>query len=218
MSETIQILEKVNAFYVGAFSQLVTFTVGLLALVGVLIPIGIASYQNRQMKRDQKVLTERIENELNAVRVALSEQIAKDISEKEAAIKLLIDEAKKEISHQLEKIDELAIARSFHLQAISHYRTSPASGASDCLASVRAYAKGGDEQNLRAIISIWGECIENVTEEDFKVFDLAEDSQKTIEALTELNGNGRYVEDIRSIKRGIEEAKTRKARKEPAQS
>lgn len=210
MSNALQILEKVNTFYSGAFSQLVTFTVGLLALVGVLIPIAIATYQNRQIKHDQKTLNDKIENDLSAARLALSEQLAKDLSERDNAIKAIIDNAKKEIAAEIKKIDELGTARSLHLQAISRSETSPESSAADSLSAATAYAKGGDERNLRGVLSIWSHCITKVTSDDFKFFDFEDVSKQTIAALETLNATGRYTEDIRAIRREVEEAKIRK--------
>lgn len=210
MPDAMQILERVNAFYTGAFSQLVVFTVGLLALVGVLVPIAIATYQNRQIKHDQKTLNDKIENDLSAVRLALAEQLAKDLSARDDAIKSLIEDAKREIAEEVKKIDELGSARSFHLQALSNRESAPSSSAADSLAAACSYAKGGDERNLRSVLSLWSNCIERVTAEDFKLYDYEDDSQLAIKALDALNANGRYTEDVRAIRRGVEEAKNRK--------
>lgn len=107
MPDALQILEQVNSFYSDAFTQLIAFTVGLLALVGVLMPMGIAAYQNRQLKHDQKTLNEKIENELLAARLALSEQLAKNLATRDEALKALIETTKLEIAEEVRKIDEL---------------------------------------------------------------------------------------------------------------
>jgi hypothetical protein len=42
MADAFAILERVNALYSTAFSQLIAYTVGVIAFIGVLVPIGIA--------------------------------------------------------------------------------------------------------------------------------------------------------------------------------
>lgn len=209
MSDAIQILEQVNSFYSGAFTQLVTFTVGLLAVVGVLMPVGIAAYQNRQLKHDQKTLNDKIDSELSAARHALSEQLAKDLATRDEALKSLIETTKLEIAKEVKKIDELGTARSFHLQALANRESSPAFAASDSLEAVSSYANGGDEMNLKSVLTIFTDCIEKVTEDDFKNHEFEESAQSVIKALSGLNANGRYAADIRDIRRGIKDAKTR---------
>ena len=56
MDSTLEILEKVNAFYIGAFDQLIILTVSVLAFCGVLVPILISTYQNKQLKLQQEAL------------------------------------------------------------------------------------------------------------------------------------------------------------------
>jgi hypothetical protein len=213
MSEAMQILEQVNSFYSGAFTQLITFTVSLLAVVGVLMPLGIAAYQNRQLKHDQKTLNDRIDNELSAARLALSEQLAKDLVTRDEVLKSLIEKTKSEIAQEVKKIDELATARSLHLQALANRESTPAFATYDSLMAVSSYARNGDEMNLNSALTIFTDCIKKVTEDDFKNFDIEEESQSVTKALDDLNANGRYTADIREIRRGIQDAKTRKTDK-----
>jgi hypothetical protein len=210
MSDVLQILERVNGFYSGAFSQLVTFTVGLLALVGVLVPLVIASYQNRQLKHDKKTLSDKMDNDLSALKILLSEQLAKDLAARDDAIKALIDGAKKEIAAEIEKIDALGTARSLHLQALSNQTAIPASAAYDCLSAISSYAKGNDERNLQSVLHIFKDCVEKLSADDLKTHDFEAAAEAAVKALNRLNTNRRYMEDIRDIRRGIEAAKGRK--------
>lgn len=209
MPDAFQILERLNGFYSGAFNQLITFTVGLLALVGVLIPVAIAAYQNRQLRHDQKLLTEKIENDLAAAKLELTEKLAKGLAAQDETLKGLIESTKQEIANEIKKTNKLAIARALHLQANSHQNTAPASSALDSLAAATAYASGKDERNLRSVLAIWEECIKNVKADDFKHYDLEDEAKRAIEAIESIGANGRYAVDIRSIQRGVEEAKIR---------
>lgn len=211
MNDTLAILEKVNAFYSGAFSQLVTFTIGLLALVGVLIPIAIAAYQNRQLKHDQRSLSDKISHDLASAKRELSEQLEKDVTTRDDELRLLIASVKSEVAKEIQKTHELAIAGTLHLQALSNYEKEPQLAAVDCLDAISSYAAGGDERNLQAVITIFTKCIEKVTSETFKLYDFDEHARTATDALTALAANGRYTENIRSIRTGVEEARTRKS-------
>jgi len=66
MSETLQILEKLNSLYSGAITQLISYTIGVLAFVGIVIPALMGILQSRQLKRDHAALTTYIENQISA--------------------------------------------------------------------------------------------------------------------------------------------------------
>lgn len=61
MDETLIVLEKLNQFYSSSFSQLVNMTIGLLAFVGVIIPVLIGLYQNKQFKQEQSHILKALE-------------------------------------------------------------------------------------------------------------------------------------------------------------
>lgn len=207
----MQILEKLNSFYSGAFGQLITYTVGVLALVGVLVPAGIAAFQNRQLKRDQAALSAQISAELLTAKTELSAQFAKEIAAREEELRKLVQDAKQELGKEIKKIDELAIGRSLHLQALTAGRESPGTAVHDSLEAIRAYVRGGDERNLRAVLRIFEEAIEKVDQSDFKPFDLDECATSALEALKELNQAGRYADDMRMIRLKLDEAKQKNA-------
>ena len=45
MSETLQILEKVNAYYSSSFTTLMTWTIALIGLIGVVVPLVFQVFQ-----------------------------------------------------------------------------------------------------------------------------------------------------------------------------
>lgn len=210
MSETLQILEKLNSFYAGAFGQLVTYTVGILALVGVLIPTAIASFQNRQLKRDQNALSAQISAELLAAKTHLNAKLAEEIAMSEAKLKEFVGTTRAEIAEEITKIDELAKGRALHLQALTTRENSPSSSVFDCLSAVPSYVKGGDERNLRAVLIIFEDECARVYEDDFKILDIEDAKTLAVESLKPLNTTGRYTQDIRMINVLTAEAKQRK--------
>jgi hypothetical protein len=212
MSETLQILEKLNTFYSGAFTQLITYTVGVLAFIGIVIPFAIATFQNRQMKKDQNSLSVQIGLELTVAKEDLKREIEELMSKREENLHQLVIEAKKEIDIEIKKIDGLAEARALHLQALSMVKTSPAASAFDALTAAAGYAKNKDERNLMAALRVFEDAIQTVQKEDFDQLDIDKACNETVESIDKLNANGRYAEDIKSLMRQIAEAKKRESK------
>jgi hypothetical protein len=209
MSETLQILEKLNTFYSGAFTQLITYTVGILAFIGIVIPFAIASFQNRQLKNDQHSLSSQISAELAAAKDELNREIEEQMSKREEKLHQLVVETKSEIGLEIRKIDELALARSLHLQANSMADIDSAKSAADALAAAKGYAKYKDELNLIAVLHVFKSSIVQVNNENFDQYELDKKSNEAVESIEKLNQNGRYEADIKSIRREIAEAKKR---------
>ena len=64
----IEIVDKVNSFYSGAFTQLITLTVAVLAFAGIILPILIQIIQSRTFRSEQESLKAHIDEQLKAVK------------------------------------------------------------------------------------------------------------------------------------------------------
>lgn len=210
MSETLQILEKLNSLYSGAFSQLVTYTVGVLAFVGILIPLGIASFQNRQMKRDQAALSREIASSLAEARVQLFKEIEDQMTIREAKVQQLVADVKAEINLQVSKIDRAAMARSLHLQASASLATSPGSSTHDCLCAISEYVACSDERNLISVLRLLDSSLPKTDAAAFKLFDSEDASKNALKAIETLNTNGRYSQELKALRTGLADAKERR--------
>nr|WP_315494130.1 hypothetical protein [uncultured Rhodoferax sp.] len=210
MSETLQLLEKLNSFYAGAFAQLVTYTVGVLAFIGILIPFGIAAFQNRQMKRDQNSLSNQIASELTEARIQLTKEFEEQFAARETKLQEQLKAMKQEIAKEVEKIDDLAMARSLHLQAAANLNTRPGSSTFDCLSAIPQYGASSDERNLIAILRLLESSLPLTTLEDFNLYEIDEVGEDAIKYLQKLNQHGRYAQEISLLKRSLAEAKVRK--------
>ena len=115
MSETLQILEKLNTFYSGAFTQLITYTVGILAFIGIVIPFAIATFQNKQLKKDQTSLSNQIANELIAAKEEMKREIEEQMSKRGEGLRKLVLETKNVIDSEIRNFDRLAFARCSEL-------------------------------------------------------------------------------------------------------
>lgn len=207
MSETLQILEKLNSLYSGAFSQLIAYTVGVFSLVGLFVPLSIASFQNRQLRRDHTALSAHIEAEMDAARTLLSEEIGKQLKEAEQRMHELLSETRKDIDAEIKKMDGLAMARSLHLQARSSANEWPGSALYDCFSAIPLYVAAKDERNLRATLGSIELVISRVRSEDFQMHELDKAFGNAIDALKTLNETGRYEEDIDKLRMGMTKAK-----------
>lgn len=210
MSETLQILEKLNSLYSGAISQVITYTVGVLAFVGILIPVLIGLLQSRQLKNDHKSLSAAITAEMQAVKVNFQAEMTRLHDENELKLKKLIEDTTKEIKVEILKSENASEGRAMHLQANSNRVHYPASACSDALSAIALYAKSGSETNIAAIFGVFNETVASINESDVQEFDLEDQSKSAITALEKLNGNGRYLRDISSIRLGVSQAKVRK--------
>ena len=106
----IEILEKVDLFYNNAWNKLIIFTTILLTIVGVVIPIIINWWQNRNLKLREKALKEDLKDFFN-------DELSKLKKEMETSIK---EQFKEEIGKSKENQEEIKNSLQgtfFHLQA-----------------------------------------------------------------------------------------------------
>lgn len=209
MSETLQILEKLNTFYSGAFTQLITYTVGILAFIGIVIPFAIATFQNKQLKKDQTSLSNQIANELIAAKEEMKREIEEQMSKREEGLRKLVLETKNEIDSEIRKFDRLAFARSVHLQARSLLVDYPASAAFDALNAAKHYATYKDEQNLISSLALFKEAIPKVCKTDFDDYDIKKACDDAVKSIEKLNEHGRYTQELKFIKQSVVEAEKR---------
>jgi hypothetical protein len=213
MNETLQILEKLNSFYSGAFTQLITYTIGVLAFVGIIIPGAISFLQSRQFKRDQKAHLEVIATEIDAAKVALLKELGEKIAETSTAFDARFSSLQKEIEAEVMRIEYLSLARTFHLQSIADDDTfKHGYGLDSAFSAANYYALGNDEANLmRAIVCI-SSALSKSTKESLECVELVEDAMKeVIGRLQKLNSTGRYKDVISEMRRDFTRARERTA-------
>jgi len=200
------ILERINTFYNTAWSQLVTFTFALLALVGGLIPLLISYYQNKQFKREQDALKKDINTEVVRVKGELIVDLEKKIEDNEKNWLEKLEELQKKYEKQF----SIAEGRAFHVQAGSsvdekRYRLA----CEDYVISAKSYIKGEDELNLqRALNAIINTCLPNVTAKELEDnSDLSDGLETLLSALKEADINGRYTDRIKAIRTAMNNAR-----------
>lgn len=136
MTETFAILERVNALYSNAFTQLITYTVGIVAFVGVLVPLTVALLQLWKSQGDRKLLEETIKTEVEKAKAAMQQELLALFNSSADAQKAATEKLVQNQEHltrgglsyingrQLMNSDELTFATTNFANAIHHISLS----------------------------------------------------------------------------------------------
>lgn len=217
MNDTLAILEKVHVFYSVAFSQLISYTAGVLALVGILLPTFIAIQQSRQARREKEALEALLRAQIVDARTDLTNGVEARFAEAAEAMRSDLGRVREEIERQMKRYDARARARTLHLQANQcSDRGWHGLACVDACEAMRSYGEGEDELNLIRVVALFSDEAAKLTEADFTPAAISElDIQKAfdraIEAIGALNVNGRYSDTIKEMKSNLAAAKVRKA-------
>ena len=210
MNETLEILEKVNAFYSASFDQLLIIVFGAIGLVGVLMPLLITYYQSRQFNIEKKSL----ENYIDSMKSELISSVKKEVTcELEKEKKLLnkaIQDNKEELNKSLEsnknilnKQIKMAKGGAFLIQANNLKDKKDFEGAVEsCLFAIGDFIEAGDELNLQRAINITTDDIFPRLSKGIlkRIPEMDEIIENTCKKLLELKGNGRYDDTIYKFK------------------
>lgn len=223
--EALELIEKVNALYSGALSQLTTLytetmsqlimiTVSILALVGVIIPALVSWLQTRQLSKEQKALTSEIENKIQYALQNMQVQYAAEFAKESEKFKMALEESQIKFQKELSRIEAQSDAKAFHLQAMQNkerkfYGSSLLSAATAAI----NYAKCLDESNLLRVWLVAEDAWPHINTKDFEDNDdLEEKINGSLDAIALINTNGRYDDLLSGIKRNLKDAKVRVAK------
>jgi len=208
---TLQILERLNALYTNAFSQLITYTIGLVALVGLLIPLVVTLIQNRAFRREGEAVTKGLQDEAKKIReelkLSLREELLKESGEIEKRFTDILTQKDVALTKKIANAD----AGVFHVQAtLNAERKLYFSAAVDYANAASHYLIGEDERNLRRVLAQVGRMLHLTNITDLKNDDEIEPTVKSlIKSLGANNINGRYADSIHDIEKAFKEAQDR---------
>jgi hypothetical protein len=224
MALELEVLEKVHAFYNDAFSQLVTYTLGLMGFVGIIIPFVSNWLQSRTLRAEKENLEEKIRLGIAEAREEL-EKANQEQAEK-TALKLKVS-LESTLASKTKEIDEKIYcleAATFHIQgnAILARHHFALAACNFCDASIN-YLLGKDEGNAQRTLNLLvHDCFPEVNKEDYEkeYLGLEEKLKSLLNTLESNDENGRYRDTIVTIKGELRESQSRmpKAKKssEPA--
>jgi len=197
------IVSNINDLY----SNLVSYTVGLILFAGAFIPSVISFFQRRQLTREHADLSNQLMRELEK-RIGEAEQNLKAVilaNQKEEIEK--VHDAVAETRTNFEKQIGLAKAGLYHIQA--NNENYPFLSLQSCSIALPLYLDGEDERNARSILHIACTSMKSIKKDqlDEPEYEVESSVEKIIETLGKYNTNGRYVHDIREIKRLLHKVK-----------
>jgi len=189
----LEILEKVNSFYSSSFSQLLTVTLGLVAFVGIFVPVLTTYYQNRNIKIEKDNLEAYIDNKIESVKLELLSEVRNEL------LSNLSDFEEKQKS-EIEKV----LAGVFHVQANHQIsKGSYKNATNSILQSIDCCIAGKDELNLqRGLKLLINNCLPNITLEEEPNLGILEERISTLKIdMQPLNENGRYTDILNEIEK-----------------
>ncbi|MDO9371626.1 MAG: hypothetical protein Q7U07_03420 [Gammaproteobacteria bacterium] len=208
---TLQILERLNTLYTNAFSQLITYTIGLVALVGLLIPLAMTLIQNRAFRREGEAVTKWLQDEAKKIReelkLSLREELLKESGEIEKRFTDILTQKNVALTKKIANTD----AGVFHVQAaINAQQNFYPVAVVDYASAGSNYLIGEDELNLRRVLVQVVSMLSLTDKTHLKDHDEIESTVKSlIKSLEANNINGRYSDSIHDIEKALKEAQER---------
>jgi len=212
MADSIQILERVHSFYSDSFSQLMLWTMALLAFAGILMPLLNQYMQSRASRLEKESLENLMKTKAQEMRSELTSLLSTRFAGEEKRVVDLLDAKVDEAITSVQREVSGAKAGVFHLQAIQNVRSSfYALAVRDCASAVSLYLDANDERNLQAILSTLADtCLPRVKKVQMANEPDIESSVKSVvDLLTSHNENGRYSIAIDDLQTKLKAAKQR---------
>lgn len=213
LSVTLQILEKVHAFYSNSFNQLIAVVAGGFAVVGVVVPLIVSLIQARHLRQDHAALTATIKQEIADARATIREELAGDVDavRKEAAKQL--DALRDSLTEQVDKALDEANGAIYLLQSkLQEDRGWAGQALVSAMTSARKYINAGDENNLQASLNSVIRLLGKIDETAFKgpLLEVPKAFTALMEALETVNQTGRYVRPMADMQVALDSARQRK--------
>jgi len=189
----LEVLNKVDSFYASSFSHLITITLGLVAFLGVFVPVLTTYYQNRNTKLEKENLEVFIENKLSTIRQEVAFEIRDELLKNFESF----EEKQKE---ELERV----VGGICYVQANHQISQSEFKGAANSiLGSISSCIKAKDECNLqRGLNMLANICLPNISSADDSDLEVLEEKiHKLRSDIKSLNSNGRYTDSINEIEK-----------------
>ena len=210
---TTTIIDNLNSIYSSAFGHLIEYTVGLLGLVGVIVPMIYYWFQNKQLKLDKKLLTGKISLEIEDAKKTIIEDIQSKLTIEIEEFEKKVSDIESGLKQDVGIVMHLSHAKIHHLQANSMVSFDKWSDAfEDCLTAIVGYSKASDEANLQTVLKaiLIDKVLPNVNKEIIdKIYKLDDRVQEAVDCIDKLNKNGRYKVDLIEFGRLLEAAKVR---------
>ncbi|EKO3486424.1 hypothetical protein M3924_002042 [Vibrio fluvialis] len=132
---SFELLEKVNSFYSTSFNQLMTLMIGLIAFIGVFVPLLFAYYQNRKSALELEAMEAKIDQKIEQAKLELLGNIEQEIS-------LCLESLSK---GNEKKVNSLA-SGIYHIQANNQLNSGKYKNAGNSIATAISFAVEAEEE------------------------------------------------------------------------
>jgi hypothetical protein len=207
----IDLLNTVNQFYDQAFNKLIAITFGLLAFIGVIVPIAVGWLQLRTLRAEKSSLLNELRSDISAEREAIESKINDQVEERMQKFKSEYDSKFEEMAKNIRKSSASAKARAHHLQGKGMLDGKYDDlGMSDFSYAASLYFAAGEESNARrCIVIVIEKCLPDMNSNCFNEHNVDNIGKRLIKTLEENNQNSRYEDDIESLRREMTKASSR---------
>ncbi|MBL4260179.1 hypothetical protein [Vibrio fluvialis] len=198
---SFELLEKVNSFYSTSFNQLMTLMIGLIAFIGVFVPLLFAYYQNRKSALELEAMEAKIDQKIEQAKLELLGNIEQEIS-------LCLESLSK---GNEKKVNSLA-SGIYHIQANNQLKSGKYKNAGSSIATAISFAVEAEEElNLgRQLNILTKKILPNLTvKEEPNIEGLDNMIDTIVNQISALNENGRYTDAIRDLIKAASKAKER---------
>ncbi|ACT14176.1 MULTISPECIES: hypothetical protein [Pectobacterium] len=203
--DALEILEKVDSFYSKSFSYLLLLIIAMIGIVGVIIPLVIASYQARLLKKQtinlQESINVGIASKLSELKREIQIDNENEMLKLDRDVKKKIEEMEKENRIKMRKVRAESLAKVYHLGAITSISKKMYDEAA--LLYFRAgfnYIKYNNHYSLRLIINYLVTFVIGKIPPDCEGAELDKYYRKFIKELSLFNKESMYDDCIYDLK------------------
>ncbi|WP_155831834.1 hypothetical protein [Hylemonella gracilis] len=209
--DSLQLLNTVNGFYDQAFNKLLIVTFGVIAFIGVLVPLVVGWVQIRSLRTEKDSISRDLKSEIETEKRRIREAIEQSVRDEMKNARSEFARRIEELSGDLKKSAAAAEARALHIQGISSLeRGNAPSSVEDFAAAVPLYIAANDELNAqRCIESLIDFCLPRTDKEEFKRYKVKGYCEILLKSLRESDENGRYFNSIEKIEKALDLASNR---------
>lgn len=207
----MELLSAVNQFYDQAFNRLLVITFGIIAFIGVLVPLVVGWVQLRSLRNEKGAILGELKKEIDSERALIKESIETSVREEMRGLQLTLEARIELLSNDLQKTSAIAEARSFHLQGMSALASkSHIDAIEDFVRAAVEYIKGENEANAQRCMNlIVDNCLPAADGVQYSEKNIAMHCETLLKKLDEENTNGRYANYIQKIEYQMRRAAAR---------
>lgn len=215
----VELLLAVNTFYDQAFNRLLALTFGIIAFIGVLVPIVVGWVQLRSLKQEKESILVELRQEVSDEREQIKKAIEESVRLEMRGLQEELNARMEGLERRLEISSALAEARSFHLQGLNSVRAkNPQNAVHDLASATASYINAENEANAQRCLNVIVDtCLPATNKYQYVELRLEKHCNTLLDKLKKHNRNECYTNYIQRIESQMDKASARDIEKDTAQ-